>query len=307
MHVVFGASGGAGSALVRALAREGRDVRAVSRSGGDLPKGVEDVRADARDPDAVRDACSDASVTYHAVNVPYARWQETLPTVMETLIEGAGASGARLVYVDNLYMYGRPEGPIAEDTPQRPEGAKGRLRVALADTLMAAHRTGRVEAVIARGSDFFGPGAANTVPGMLVFPAVVEGKRAHWLGSLDSPHSLHYTDDFAGALITLGEAPDAAGEVWHVPTGEALTGRAFIERAFAVAGERPKVGVYRRWMLRLLAPFNRDMREVLEVLYQFEVPFVIDGSRFVDAFGPPEQTPLEVALERSLAWQRERG
>jgi nucleoside-diphosphate-sugar epimerase len=307
LHVVFGAGGGAGGAVVRALAETGQEVRAVTRSGGTLPAGVEDVRADARDRDAVRRACEEATVVYHCVNVPYGDWEAVLPGIMDALIDGASRAGARLVYCDNLYMYGPVSGPIREDSPARATGAKGRLRIRLADTLLAAHADGRVEATVGRGSDFFGPGAANTVAGMLVFPAVVAGRKAHWLGSLDAPHSLNYIDDFARGLVTLGRADGAPGEVWHLPPGETVTGRAFVERAFAAAGRPPRVGLYRSWMIRLLGIFDRQMRELMEVLYQFEKPFVLDGTKFTAAFGDPGLTPLDEAIERTLAWQRGRS
>ena len=169
LSVVLGAGGGAGGAVVRQLVARGRSVRAVNRSGrGSWPDAVEAVAADATDPEATRAACEGASVVYHCVNVPYPQWEETLPGILESAIEGAGSAGARLVYCDNLYMYGRPEGPLTEETARRPEGPKGRLRLRLEETLLEAHEAGRVEAVIGRGSDFFGPGAANSVAGMLV-------------------------------------------------------------------------------------------------------------------------------------------
>ena len=304
VQVVLGAGGGAGGAVIRALAAAGRRARAVTRSGGEFPDGVEDVRADVRDAAAVRRACEGAAVVYHCVNVPYGEWEAVLPAVLEGALAGAEAAGARLVYCDNLYMYGPQGWRMREDTPRQPAGPKGRLRARLEDAVLAAHREGRVEVAIGRGSDFFGPGAANTVAGKLVFPAVISGKRAHWLGSLREPHSLHYVDDFGRALVTLGESPRAAGEVWHIPPNASPTGREFIGGAHAVAERPTRAGVYRRWMIRLLAMFDGNMREVLEVLYQFERPFVIDATRFVEAFGPPDLTPWEEAIRRSLNWHR---
>ncbi len=299
--VVLGAGGGAGQAVVRQLVARDEPVRAVTRSGeGGWPDGVEIVRADAADPAEARDACAGADVVYHCVNVPYARWTETLPGVMDSVIAAAGAADATLVYCDNLYGYGPVDGPITEATPRRAEGAKGRLRSRLADTLLEAHAAGRVRATIGRGSDFFGPGAANTMAGQLVFPAVVDGRKARWVGALDQPHSLNYVDDFARGLITLGAAPRAAGEVWHIPPNGSPTGREFIEMAFAAAGTEPKVGLYPRWMMRIVALFSRDMREILEVLHQFEHPWILDGSKFIETFGDLEPTPLREAVAKTV-------
>ncbi|MGK7312946.1 MAG: NAD-dependent epimerase/dehydratase family protein [Candidatus Longimicrobiales bacterium M2_2A_002] len=302
--VVLGAGGGAGQAVVRQLAARGEPVRAVTRSGeGDWPDGTEIARADAGDPAATRDACAGAVVVYHCVNVPYPRWTETLPGVMDSVIAAAGAADATLVYCDNLYGYGPVDGPITEDTPRRAEGAKGRLRNRLADTLLEAHAAGRVRATIGRGSDFFGPGATNTMAGQLVFPAVVEGRKARWVGALDQPHSLNYVDDFARGLITLGTSPRAAGEIWHIPPNGSPTGRELIEMAFAAAGTEPKLGVYPRWMMRIVALFSRDMREILEVLHQFEHPWILDGSKYTGTFGHLEPIPLREAVAKTVEWE----
>ena len=304
VQVVFGASGGAGAAVVRALAARGAAVRAVTRHGArDLPAGVENLRADAGDPRGVERACAGAEVVYHCVNVPYGEWERALPGVLDNLVAAAGAAGAKLVYCDNLYMYGPPEHPMDEGHPAAASGRKGQLRAQLAERLLAAHREGRVRATIGRASDFFGPAARNTVAGQLVFPALAAAKRPRWLGSLDVPHTLNYVDDVARELITLGSEEGALGEVWHLPAAPALTGREFLELACEVAGQPARAGVYPRWMLRLAGLFDRQMREVLEVLYQFERPFVLDASRFVAAFGDPGVTPLREAVARTLAWQ----
>jgi nucleoside-diphosphate-sugar epimerase len=301
LNVVLGAGGGAGQAVVRQLAARNEPVRAVTRSGkGEWPDGVETYRADAADPEAAREACAGAGVVYHCVNAPYPRWTEALPPIMDSVIAAAGAANATLVYCDNLYAYGRVTGPITEDAPLRAEGPKGRLRIRLAQRLLDAHDAGRVRATIGRGSDFVGPGATNTMAGQLVFPAVAAGKKAYWLGALDVPHSQNFVDDFARGLITLGTSPRSLGEVWHIPPNGSPTGRELIEMAFAAAGTEPKLGLHRGWLVKFLGVFSRDMREIAEVLYQFEEPWILDGSKFTDTFGGLELTPMREAVARTV-------
>lgn len=307
LHVVFGAGGGAGNALVRALVAREERVRAVTRSGrADVPPGVENMRADAADPASALRASEGAQVIYHCVNVPYAEWEETLPAVLESLIQAAGSEGATLVYCDNLYMYGRVQRPMTEVTAEAATSGKGRLRGRLAAQVVEAHVDGRVRATIGRASDFFGPGATNTIAGQLVFPAIVAGKRAHWIGSLDAPHSLNYIEDVARALVLLGEDPRALGEIWHIPAEPPVTGREFIEIAFEVAGRRPKIGVYPRWMMWFAGFFDRQKREILEVLHQFEEPFILDAQKFARTFDF-KATPLREAIAATLAWERARA
>jgi nucleoside-diphosphate-sugar epimerase len=190
LHVVLGASGGAGSALVRELAGRGQRVRAVSRKPApDLPEGVEPLAADAADPAQTRTACQGATVVYHCAQPPYQRWAAEFPPLTQSIADAAASAGARLVYADNLYAYGPVQGPLTEDLPARATTRKGRVRTRMAQRLLAAHRSGTLQVAIARSSDYYGPGGANSFVGDILFGAAAKGKRARWLGRLDVPHS----------------------------------------------------------------------------------------------------------------------
>ena len=143
-HVVLGAGGGTGSAVVSELARRGLRARAVTRSGkGDVPEGVEQVAADVGTADGARQACEGAAVVYHCAQPPYTKWSELFPAMTAAIIDGAAAAGAKLVFADNLYVYGPPDGPMTEETPQRAQGKKGRIRIKMADAILAAHADGK--------------------------------------------------------------------------------------------------------------------------------------------------------------------
>jgi nucleoside-diphosphate-sugar epimerase len=220
---------------------------------------------------------------------------------MDGLIEAAGAAGATLVYVDNVYAYGPADQPMTEDLPPAATTRKGRLRARLAETLLAAHRAGTVRAVIGRGSDYFGPGVRQSAAGERLFPAVLSGGKAMWAGSLDQPHSLTFVDDFARVLVTLGVREEALGQIWHAPPAEALTGRQFIELVFAVAGKPPKLGTISPLMIRLVGLVNPMVRELGELVYEFEAPFILDGSKYLRAFGGGP-TPHREAIRATLDW-----
>jgi nucleoside-diphosphate-sugar epimerase len=308
LHVVLGATGGAGGALVRELAGGGHRVRAVSRKpAADLPEGVEQLAADAADPAQTRTACQGATVVYHCVQPPYQRWAAEFPALTQNIADAAAAAGARLVYADNLYAYGPVHGPLTEDLPAQPTTNKGRVRALMAKRLLAAHRSGTLQVAIARSSDYYGPGGANSVVGDILFGAAAEGKRARWLGRLDVPHSLNYLPDVARALATLGAGPEAAGEVWHLPAAEPVTGRGFVERIAAALGRPVKVTATSRLALRIAGVFDPRARESAEMLYQWERPFVLDASKFQRAFGPLEPTPHPQAVATTVAWFQQRA
>jgi nucleoside-diphosphate-sugar epimerase len=306
-HVVIGAGGGTGSAVVRELAGRGLRVRAVTRSGkGDVPAGVQQMAADIGTPEGARQACEGAAVVYHCAQPPYTKWAELFRPMTDAILAGATAVGAKLVFADNLYVYGPPDGAMTEDTPQRAQGKKGRVRIEMANALLRAHADGRLRVTIGRSSDYYGPrGTASTVGENIMKPAL-RGKRVRWLGSLDQPHTLNYLEDMGRSLVTLGERDKADGQVWHLPAAEPLTGRQFLELLFEEAQKPPKAAVASRPMIRIGGLVNPLLRELNETLYQFERPFVSDASRFQGAFGPFEPTPHRAAVSRTVDWFRRR-
>jgi nucleoside-diphosphate-sugar epimerase len=307
LHVVVGAAGGTGSAIVGELVARGLPVRAVTRSGAsDVPDGVEQVAADVATPEGARRACAGAAVVYHCAQPAYTKWVELFPRLTRTVLEGTANAGAKLVFADNLYVYGPPDGPMTEETPQRAQGKKGRIRVEMAAAVVRAHAEGRLRATIGRSSDYYGPRGTTSTVGDVLMKPVLQGKRARWLGSLDQPHTLNYLEDMARALVTLGEREEADGQVWHLPAAEPLTGRQFLTLAYEAAGLAPKVGVAPRPMIRLVGVFNPLVRELNETLYQFERPFVSDASKFQGPFGPFEPTRHPEALRRTVDWFRHR-
>ena len=221
-HVVLGA-GQVGTEIARQLAAAGEHVSIATRAGRDPGiAGVTPVRMDAADAASVRAATAGAAVAYFAVQPAYTKWPTDFPPLVDGVLGGLAGSGTRLVVVDNLYMYGPTGGaPIREDLPYAATNRKGTARAKMATRLLAADRAGDVRVAIGRGSDFFGPGATDTVVGDRFFGRIVAGKPAEVYGRPDLPHSFTYVPDFARALIELGRHEDACGRAWHVPTAPA--------------------------------------------------------------------------------------
>lgn len=304
LQVVFG-TGPLGLAVMRELVARGKPVRMVNRRGqAKVPAGVAVVQADASDVDSASQACKEASVVYNCINVEITKWAELWPPVMDGVIAGAAFANAKLVFGDNLYMYGPVSEPMTEDLPYAATTRKGRVRAQIATTLMEAHAVGKVRAAIGRGSDFYGPGALVTAAGERVFPQALSGKAASLLGSLDRPHTYTYIEDFGRGLVTLGERDEALGEVWHIPNAETLTTRQFLELVFEEAGTTFKVRVMPKLMHSVLALFVPALREMKELLYEFEETFIVDHGKFERAFGA-NTTPHREAIRQTLDWFRQ--
>jgi nucleoside-diphosphate-sugar epimerase len=273
----------------------------------DPPAGAEVRAADVSDPSASRAAFEGAATVYHCANPPYTEWPRLLPALAHGILEGAAAAGARLVYGDNLYAYGAVEGPIREDCPPAATGVKGRLRAEIARRWLEAHRAGRVRVAIARASDFVGPWAdAGSHLGARVFRPLLAGKPAQFIGNPDLPHTFTYIRDVARAMVTLAGSERAFGEVWHVPSPATWTPRQWVALIAEEASlARPRVQGMPGWTVRGLGRFVPILREIAEMLYSFERPYVVDHSKFERAFGTPP-TPHREIVRETLAWYRGR-
>jgi nucleoside-diphosphate-sugar epimerase len=220
------------------------------------------------------------------VGADYRQWPTLLPAVMAAAIHACSTTGARLVYLDNLYSLGAPEGPMTEEDPVRPVDAKGQLRADVATLLHDATIRGDLHSATLRASDFYGTGAARTVTGALVLGPLAAGRRPTWPADLDQPHSLHHLPDVARALAVLGTDDRAQDRVWHLPADHALTGREFISLAAVALGRdgiSPKA--LTRSLLAAAATVNRAARDTLALLHQYDRPYVIDGSAMTRTFG----------------------
>ena len=169
--------------------------------------------------------------------------------------------------------------------------------------MLAAHTAGQVQVAIGRASDYFGPGALNSALGETVFATALTGAKAQVMGDPDQPHSYSYTPDVAAALVTLGTAAGATGEIWHLPVAKARTTRQIIEHVYGAAGHPARTLAAGRITLRGLGLVKPAMREYLHTLYQFTDPWVVNDAKFRTAYGV-QATPLEKALDDTLGWYR---
>src|SRR5215208_3596334 len=305
LHVIFG-TGAVGMAVMEELVRRRTRIRMINRSGrARVPHGVEVVGGDATDEGFTREASEGASVVYFTLSPPYYKWPELFPPLQAGVLAGAAAAGAKLIAMENLYMYGPTGGrPITEDLPYAANTRKGRVRARMSQELMEAHKSGRVRVAIGRASDFFGPGALESAAGEQVFGRAVEGKSAQLLGDPDQPHTYTYVPDIGKGLVILGEREQALGRAWHLPSPETVTTRQFVEMIFEEVGKPARVQAAPKIVLRALGLFNPAIRETIEMLYEFEEPFVVDDSRFEREFGE-QATPLMEAIQRTVRWYRE--
>jgi nucleoside-diphosphate-sugar epimerase len=303
LHVIFGA-GPAGTAAANALVKAGNKVRVISRSGIRPPMlagEAEIAAAEATDPASARRAAEGAAVIYNCLNAPYHQWPELFPALQAGVLSAAIDLKTRLVSLENLYMLGEVDGPITEGLPHAAHTKKGKVRAAMSEALIDAHERGDVEVAIGRASDFYGPMVRDSALGEHVFGCMVEGKPAELTGNPSMPHTYSYIEDVGRALAILGTQDRAYGQIWNLPNAPAVSSAEMVRIAAEVLGVAPRVQVVGKLMLRIAGLFIPAAGEIVEMLYEFEKPFVVNSTKFTSTFGD-HSTPIPEGIRATVQW-----
>ncbi len=287
MITILGAGGAIGSELVRELAVQDEPIRLVSRNPTAVAGGAETVAADLSSFDDTLKAVAGSRLAFLLAGLKYdvEVWRELWPRIMRNALDAAKLCDTRLVFFDNVYMYGRIQGAMTEDTPFRPCSEKGEIRAEIATMLLNEIKAGNVTALIARCADFFGPGARNGIPNILVFDKLAQGKKAMCVANDSAKHSYTFTTDAARSLALLANSENTWNQTWHVPTApNPPTGKQFIELVAKEFGAAPRYRILSRRILRIGGWFDTTIREMYEMLYQNEFDYVFDSTKFTKAF-----------------------
>ena len=288
MITLLGAGGSIANEMLPRLAAKKMPYRLVSRRARVAPAGAEWVAADLTNGEDTARAVAGSSVVVLLAGLKYDHklWAEQWPRIMTNTIEACQRAGARLLFFDNVYMYGRVEGAMTEETPFNPCSKKGEIRARIASMLIDAWKAGALTAMIARSADFYGPGAATGIPNNLVFDPMAKGRKAMCLVNDALPHSYTYTPDAARSLVTLLESETAWNQTWHLPTAApALTGREFIDMSAQAMGVPAREQLLSPLAVRLYGWFRPVVGEIHEMLYQNDAPYLFDSGKFAQAFG----------------------
>jgi nucleoside-diphosphate-sugar epimerase len=300
IHTVLGA-GPVAKATVTALLSRGLPVRVVHRSGTfPAQHGVEVVAADTSNLTQLTKAFKGSAVVYMCAMPAYHRWAEEFDVMMQNILQACATNGSAMVFADNLYMYqASPNAPLTENTPIKPTTRKGVVRARIAELVLQAHRDGTVKTAIARASDFFGPKVENAMLGGRFFPQLIAGKTVQWFGNTDMPHTFTYVPDFGNALVELGVDGKGWGEAWHVPQCITCSGREAAEAVAKLVNQPAKLTMVGTWMLHMIGFFMPQAKEMIEMLPNFEAPYVVDDSKWRSRM-KTKATPWDVALKETV-------
>ena len=284
---ILGAGGAIGNALARELNGKGKEVRLVSRSGYSMP-GARAICADLTHLSQTIEAVRGSDTVFLCAGLPYDHkvWEKSWPRMAMHAVEACKRAGAKLIFFDNVYMYGLVKGKMTEKTPYYPCSKKGEVRAEIARILSNEMKSGGVHLSIARAADIYGPYATSTsIPFLMVFKNLLEGKKAQWLVNGQTTHTFSYTTDCAKAMMLLAEDDSTFNQVWHLPTSNpGINGARFIEMAASELSVRADYRLMKKWMIVMGGLFDTTIRESYEMLYQYEYDYVFDSAKFEKYF-----------------------
>jgi nucleoside-diphosphate-sugar epimerase len=298
---IFG-YGPCGREATMKLACQGRDVVVAQRqTPADLPKGARFAPCNALDRESVIGAARGSDQIVVAIGLPYEGklWREAWPKAIGNFVAACEATGARMVFVDNLYMYGPQTAPLVETMALTSYGAKPAARSAASRIWMEAAAAGRARVAALRAPDFYGPGVGNTWLGDTAIGALAKGNAAFFVGSPDIPHDYAYVPDVGRAVVTLLDAPDSAfGQAWHVPCAPTRTTREILAMAADALDVRLRITILPEALLGAAGLFSPFLREVKELRFTWNRPYEVDASKFATAFWS-DATPFESGVPKT--------
>ena len=306
MQTVLGANGQIGEELARYLHDNvTQDVRLVGRNPAKVNEADELVKADLMDADATDRAVAGSDIVYLTVGLPMdsAMWEERFPVMMENTIAAVREHGAKLVFFDNTYMYPQTAVPQVEGrTPFEPRGRKAAVRAQIATRLQEEMDAGRIEAVIVRAPEFYGPGKTQGLTNTTVFDRIKKHERPLVPVSADTKRSLIWTPDASRAMGLIGNTPDAYGQTWHLPIDQdRLTYREMIAIASAVTGRTISFSTIPLAVFKLAGLFNDKAKEASELMPRYGVDNVFDTSKFAARFPEFRVTTYREGITQILA------
>lgn len=306
MQTILGAGGAIGTELAKSLPQYTDRIRLVSRNPEKVNPSDELFEADLMLAEAVQKAVEGSDVCYLTVGLKYDKkvWRSSWPVIMKNVIDACEKYNSKLVFFDNVYLYDPNHlSPMTEESPVKPSSEKGKIRAEIIDMLWSAVEAGRIDALVARSADFYGPGFEKPLSILIetVFKPLNQGSTANWLGDDSCKHSYTYTPDAGKATAMLGNTPDAFGETWHLPTASnPYTGKEWVEEIAKQMDQKPKYRTVSKLIVRLMGLFMPIMRENVEMMYQYDRDYVFNSDKFEKRFNL-EPTPYKEGIQKVIA------
>lgn len=306
MQTILGAGGVIGIELAKHLTAYTQNIRLVNRNPKQVNTSDELFKADLLSAEQVMKAVEGSEVVYLVAGLPYRTeiWQNQWPVVMQNTINACKAHNAKLVFFDNVYLYGQVTGEMTENLPFAPCSKKGQVRAQLVQMIRDEVAAGTLTAAIVRSADFYGPAANRSAISMLVMQKVAKGQKGSLLLNDNLPHSYTYTPDAGKYTALVGNTHNAYNQEWHLPTAKpAPTGKEFMQMVNQAAGQPNNYSIIPKWLLKIIGWFMPDIRESMEMIYQIEKTYVFNSDKFEKHFNV-KPTPYAEGIKATISYYK---
>lgn len=277
--------GNIGKLIAAELKNAGEHVSVGRHTAGESD-GYSAVSVDLLDIESVRQAVDGHDVVYVTTGLSYSlkTWRTQWPSIIDSIIAATTEAKAKLVFIDNIYLYGPSplQNPITEEHPRTPISEKGKVRLELVDKLEMAMKNG-LDVLIVRCADFYGPSVTTSSVTMAI-EAAQKGKKAYCMGNSNTRHTYSYVPDIARATVLLARSDDTFNQTWHVPSAPAITGTELMRLVESQLGAKVKWSTLQSSNMFIPSLFVPILRELKEMMYQFENDYVFDSSKFQKRF-----------------------
>ncbi|MFC0523585.1 SDR family NAD(P)-dependent oxidoreductase [Pontibacillus salicampi] len=297
--LVIGATGGMGSALVKELVDRGITVVAFARDNkklntlGAYHDSIILQQGDAFRYADVKKAASNVDVIFHAVNLPYASWEQDQERLMDTILKVGKESSCKLAMVDNIYAYHRNSiNPVTEGADKEPHTKKGKIRLRLEEKI----KQSTVPYLICHFPDFFGPNANSSLL-HYTLSTMKKNTTARFVGNQDVNREFIYTIDGARDMVALSLLEDTYYQNWNIRGNGVVRGEELVEIMKEVTGYTNRVGTVHKSMVRLIGVVDKQMREYVEMFYLNEQPLILSGAKVEERLGKRERVSYQEGIE----------
>ncbi|MFT3704603.1 MAG: NAD-dependent epimerase/dehydratase family protein [Agriterribacter sp.] len=282
-----------------------QEIRMVNRSGKlsiSLPPNVQVIAADVTNKTDLEVIAKQSTVIFSCTDVAYQHWADFYPATAKALAFALTNSDARLVFADNLYSYGNVAGvEMHEQLPHSAKTKKGKIRAGVINTLLYSGDAFNQRVTFVKAADFIGPRIHKGVFGTDFLDRIYSGKKVMLFGNISLPHTFTYINDFAAAMINVGTATDTFGQIWHVPNAPALSLDKWVHLFEIITGKSIKKTITPKFLIRIAGLFNTFIRELYEMAYQFEYPYLVNHDTYVARFGNHATYPSEI-VKQTVDW-----
>ena len=323
--LVTGATGLVGSHVAEEGIRRGCAVvalvRATSKTGLLERLGVQTIRGDLTDAEAVGRAFTGVDTVIHcAAKVgdwgPVSDYRRVNVEGLRTPLEAARKQSLRrFVHVSSLGVYeARDHFGTDETTPPPKKHIDGytQSKVEAEDLALQYHREHRVPVTILRPGFIYGPRDRTVLPKLL---RSLKEKQLKYLGSGQQSMNTIGVHNLVDAIFLAIDKDAAAGQIYNLTDDEPVSKRRFIESIAKSAGLEPPAESVPLWLAKILAKVMEGSARAIRakkppLLTQARIKFLglhlgFSVAKAKRELGYRPRVPFADGIREAVAWATE--